>query len=63
MTNGEYGTLTKNTYTVLLECGTVGTLHSLLPWEEIIDRWVRVTLQDENGNMIAVSGRVVEVLE
>ena len=53
-------------YTVLLDCGTVGTIDDDTLCghhpEEFIFEVVNVHLHDENGNSIEKQGHLVEVL-
>lgn len=54
------------TYTVLLDCGTVGTINSDTldgqDAENFIGESVNIHLYDENGNPIEVEGNLVDVL-
>lgn len=59
--------ITQKKFTVLLQDGTVGTIHSDTLGEQHADDFigevVNVHLHDENGNPIEVQGQLVEVLE
>ena len=50
-----------NKYTVLLSDGTVGWVVSANP--PIVGRELTVTLVDENGNHIPITGTVEDILE